>query len=106
MENSAITATAWRGVLGILATRAIATVTGGDDETTYPPTITITICIVKGIRAQKLLPPSIAIFAGVSPVETPIRNTITTPRNAKTRGSGNQRSLQFANARPVRPSHD
>src|SRR5215472_10772356 len=62
----------------------------------------ITICMVNCTSDQKPLPPAMASFAGLSPKASPVTNTNTIPRNAKTSGSGNQRSLQFARASPSR----
>src|SRR5215469_11591094 len=100
MERSATSATAPRGVLGTLARARIARLTAGVDETTYPPMMTMTICMVKGTRDQKLFPAWIARLAGVSPTASPIRKTTATPSRAKTKGSGNQRSVQLAITSP------
>src|ERR1700723_2797138 len=62
----------------------------------------ITICMVNGISDQKPLPPWMARSVGFSPAATPIRKTTTMPTSAKTRGSGNQRSLQLESATPMR----
>ena len=63
----------------------------------------ITICMVKGIRDQKPLPPWMAKSTGLSPAATPIRKTTTIPTSANTRGSGNQRSLQLEARRRCAP---
>src|SRR6516162_8009239 len=65
----------------------------------------INICMVNGTSDQKLLPPAIASFDGLSRSNRPVRNTTTMPINANTNGSGNQRSLQLASARPKRTSN-
>jgi len=75
---------------------------GADEATTYPPTITIAICMVNGTRVQNAAPPWMARFAGLSPSMTPNTKTITTPRNAKTSASGNQRSLAAASRSAAR----
>src|SRR6266702_7823465 len=62
----------------------------------------ITICKVNGTRVQKALPPWNARLLGISPMQSPNMKTRTTPANAKTKGSGNQRSLQVESARPKR----
>src|SRR5712692_5929665 len=64
----------------------------------------MTIWMVKGASVQKLLPASTASAEGLSPVAVPARKTTTTPASAKTSGSGNQRSLHSARARPRRTS--
>src|SRR4029077_6995399 len=62
----------------------------------------ITICMVNGTSAQKLLPAWIARLVGLSCASTPRMNTTTTPRSANTSGSGNHCSLQFASFKPKR----
>ncbi len=57
MENNATRATACRGVFGIPAKARMARYTMGVEATTYPPTMIITICMVKGTRVQKFFPP-------------------------------------------------
>src|ERR1022692_2380288 len=102
MEKSATSAMAPRGVLGTPASQRIARYTSGVDATTYPPMMIITICMVNGTSDQKLLPPAMASFDGLSRNSRPVRNTTTIPMNANTSGSGNQRSLQLASASPQR----
>jgi hypothetical protein len=58
VATNAISVIAPRGVVGIPASHRIARRTNGVEATTYPPTIIITICMVKGTRVQKFLPAS------------------------------------------------
>ena len=102
MENRAIHATALRELRGTRANRWIRLRTTGVDATRCPPTMTMIICIVNGTSAQKLLPPSKTRRPGSTPLRTPRMKAATTPNSAITRGSGNQRSLQAASARPTR----
>src|SRR5579875_3267551 len=106
MENREIKAIAPRPLRGILASPTISRFTSGVVATTYPPMMMNTICMVKGTSAQKLFTPSMASLLADSRSHNPVTKTTRIPNNAKTRGSGNQRSLQVASARPKRASPD
>src|ERR1017187_9064861 len=102
MENSAIIAIAPRPLFGIPAKARIRRFTTGVVATTYPPMMIITICMVNGTRVQKFLAPWMASLLADSWRHSPKMKTMTIPASAKTRGSGNQRSLQVARANPKR----
>ncbi len=57
IENSAIVAIAARPLFGSLANATIKRFTMGVVATTYPPMMTITICMVNGTSVQKFFMP-------------------------------------------------
>ena len=89
---------------GICASHRIKRATGGELATTYPPKITITICIVNGVSPQKPSPKSLISSDQDDPQAQPARNTKIVMSRTKVNASGNQRSIKTVNVDPSRAS--
>src|SRR3984957_4197432 len=100
VATNATSATAPRGVDGKLASQPISRHTGGELAMTYPPKIIITICMVKGINPQNPSPNLSAKSDAGQPKAQPATNTMSVMRTAKTKASGNHRSIQLVKAEP------